>query len=402
MVVSLALMTQASAGTIFPCPSCGAPEMAFDAPSQQMKCPFCGHAAAVPPQQQAPAAPAPAQEGDAPAAEGEAPPAPAAPVGAQQERPLQEGLEQQAQQAGQGFGTPVQSMKCQTCGASVSFAGTEISKNCDFCGSQHVLQQESQRRVITPQSLVPFGVDEASAKQSFKNWLGALWFRPSDLKTKARLGAINGVYIPYWTFDAQVHSQWRAEAGHHYYEKEAYTDANGQKATRQVKKTRWEPAAGQRQDVHDDVLVVASQGLSRPIAHRLSTFDTSKLVPYDPQYLAGWRAEEYAVELPDAWQEAAKKIEQEQYSRCANDVPGDTQRSLEVQNHFSGETFKHVLLPLWIASYRYGDKPYQFLVNGQTGEIKGEAPYSWVKIILFIAAIVAVIAGIVIAVKAGG
>lgn len=372
--------------------------MAFDAPSQLMRCPYCGHTAPVPPRQQAPAQPqAPAQQ----PAEGGAPPQPQAPapVGAHQERTLQEGLQQQAQQAGQGYGTAVQTMKCQTCGATVSFAGTAISQNCDFCGSQHVLEQQSQRRVISPQSLVPFGVDEGRAKQSFKGWLGGLWFRPSDLKKKAELGAINGVYIPYWTFDAQVWSQWRAEAGHHYYEQEAYVDGNGQKQTRQVQKTRWEPAAGQRQDLHDDVLIVASQGLSREMAHRLSTFDTSKLVPYDPQYLAGWRAEEYAVELSDAWQEAQQKIEQAQYSRCGQDVPGDTHRGLQVQNQFSGETFKHVLLPLWIASYRYGGKPYQFLVNGQTGEVKGEAPLSWVKIILFILTIVAIIAGIVIATR---
>ncbi len=398
MVSSLPLMSEATAGTTFPCPGCGAPEMAFDAPSQQMKCPYCGHTAPVPPRQQAPAPAQQAPQGETAEGGQPAPQAPA-PVGAHQERSLQEGLQQQAQRAGQGYGTPVQTMKCQTCGATVSFAGTEVSKNCDFCGSQHVLEQESHRRVITPQSLVPFGVDEAKAKESFKSWLGGLWFRPSDLKKKARVGAINGVYIPYWTFDAQVYSQWRAEAGHYYYEQEAYTDSSGQKKTRQVKKTRWEPAAGQRQDVHDDVLIVASQGLSRDIAHRLSTFDTSKLVPYDPQYLAGWRAEEYAVELQDAWQEAQQRIEAEQRNRCAGDVPGDTQRGLQVQNQFSGETFKHVLLPLWIASYRYGGKPYQFLVNGQTGEVKGEAPLSWVKIILFILTIVAIIAAIVIATR---
>lgn len=391
MVTSAAPMTQASAGTTFPCPSCGAPEMAFDAPSQQMKCPFCGHAAPVPQREPATAG---AEVNGAPEVQPQEPP-----VGAQQERSLEAGLRQQAEQAGLGYGTPVKTMACQTCGATVSFAGTEISQSCDFCGSQHVLEQASQRRVITPQSLVPFGIDEASAKQSFKGWLGGLWFRPSDLKKKAAVGAINGVYIPYWTFDAQVWSQWRAEAGHHYYEQEAYTDADGQKKTRQVKKTRWEPAAGQRQDAHDDVLVVASQGLARPIAHRLSTFDTSKLVPYDPQYLAGWRAEEYAVELQEAWQEAAREIERAQHGRCAQDVPGDVHRSLQVQNQYSDETFKHVLLPLWIASYRYGGKPYQFLVNGQTGEVKGEAPLSWVKIVLFVATIVAVIAAIVMATR---
>ena len=284
---------------------------------------------------------------------------------------MAEGLQQQAQSAGEGYGTPTQSLKCQTCGATVSFAGTSISQTCDFCGSQHVLQQDSHRRVIRPQSLVPFGVDEAKAKESFKGWLAGLWFRPSDLKHKAAVGAVAGVYIPYWTFDARVHSEWRAEAGHYYYEQETYVQ-NGEKKTRQVRKTRWESAWGRRQDAHDDVLVVASQGLPRKIAQRFSTFDTSRLMPYDPRYLAGWRAEEYAVELGEAWTEAQQTIEQEQYARCGRDVPGDTHRGLQVQNQYSAETFKHVLLPLWIASYRYGDKPYRFLVNGQTGEVQGE------------------------------
>ena len=155
-----------------------------------------------------------------------------------------------------------------------------------------------------------------------------------------------------------------------------------------------------RQDAHDDVLVVASQGLPRKIAQRFSTFDTSRLMPYDPRYLAGWRAEEYAVELGEAWTEAQQTIEQEQYARCGRDVPGDTHRGLQVQNQYSAETFKHVLLPLWIASYRYGDKPYRFLVNGQTGEVQGEAPISWVKVTLFVLMILLVIVGIVIALKA--
>lgn len=363
--------------------------MSFDAVSQQLRCPFCGHAQAV----AQPSAPLPQQ----PTPAGQQPPTDAQ-VAAHQEQALAEGLQAQAQQAGEGYGTPTQTLKCQTCGAAVSFAGTSISQTCDFCGSQHVLEQQSHRRIIRPQSLVPFGVDENKAKQQFKSWLAGLWFRPSDLKHKAAVGAVAGVYIPYWTFDARVQSEWRAEAGHYYYEQET-TMEGGQKKTRQVRKTRWEPAWGRREDMHDDVLIVASQGLPRPIAHRLSTFDTRKLMPYDPRYLAGWRAEEYAVELGEAWAEAQQKIEQEQYTRCATDVPGDTHRGLQVANQFSGETFKHVLLPLWIASYRYGDKPYRFLVNGQTGEVQGEAPISWVKVVLFILTIALVIAGIVIALK---
>ena len=334
--------------------------MTWDAASQQMTCPYCGHAAQV--QRQA------------------------------QQGPSEHALDGAARQQATGYGTEVRVVQCQTCGATVSFAGASISQSCDFCGSQQVLEQSSQRNVIRPESLVPFAVNTESAKQKFDEWLGSGWFRPSDLKAQAKADGLAGMYIPFWTFDAWVDSQWRAEAGYHYYETETVMQ-NGNKVQKQVRKTRWERAHGRRRDHHDDVLVVASRGLPTKLADRLATFDTKQLQPYDPSFLAGWRAEEYAVGLDDAWAHAEKKIEEKQRAKCSKDVPGDTQRSLQVQNHYSGKTYKHILLPLWISSYNYNDKVYRFLVNGQTGEVSGEAPTSWVKVVLFILLIVAVCGG---------
>lgn len=335
--------------------------MAWDAASQQMKCPYCGHTQHVQQQQQ---------------------PAP-------QEHALDHAAQQQA---ATGYGTEVRVVTCQTCGATVSFAGSDISSRCNFCGSQQVLEQSSQRNVIRPESLLPFAVNNETAKQKFDAWLGSGWFRPSDLTSMAKSEGLAGMYIPFWTFDAWVDSQWRAEAGYYYHETETVVE-NGTKMQKQVRKTRWEPAHGHRRDFHDDVLVVASRGLPTKLADRLSTFDTKQLRPYDPNFLAGWRAEEYAIGLDDAWEHATKKIESEQWSKCSSDVPGDTQRSLQIQNRYSDKAYKHILLPLWISSYQYNGKPYRFLVNGQTGEVSGEAPTSWIKVILFIAMIIAICAG---------
>ncbi|HMY20949.1 MAG TPA: hypothetical protein PKA58_31715, partial [Polyangium sp.] len=124
---------------------------------------------------------------------------------------------------------------------------------------------------------------------------------------------------------------------------------------------------------------------------------TKALTPYRPEFLAGWRAEAYALDLMPAWDIGQTKMAHEQQSRCARDVPGDTHQNLQVHNNFAHVTFKHVLLPIWVAAYRYQDKPYQFLVNGQTGEVVGKAPYSIIKIVLFILFILAVIAGIAVA-----
>jgi predicted RNA-binding Zn-ribbon protein involved in translation (DUF1610 family) len=365
----------------FPCPKCGAPEMAWNAAAQQMHCPYCQHQMVIPAQESEPASPS----------------APPAVIDPHHERTLAEGFEIIRSQAGTGLGTEVRTIACRTCGATVSFAGVAIASACDFCGSDQVLEQESKRSLIRPQSLVPFGVEQERARAKFRTWLAGLWFRPNNLKHKAAVGEINGVYVPYWTFDAGVASQWTAQAGYYYYVTVSYTtQENGRSVqrTRQERRTRWEHASGRRSDSYDDVLVVASRGLPTTLAEKLKTFDTAQLVAYDPRYLAGWRAEEYAVELDEGWSNGKAKMERGQYVNCGRDVPGDTQRGLSVQNQFSNETFKHILMPIWIASYRYEDKPYRFLVNGQTGEVTGEAPWSWIKITLFTLLMIAIAAGI--------
>jgi hypothetical protein len=214
---------------------------------------------------------------------------------------------------------------------------------------------------------------------------------------------IGGVYVPYWTFDSTVASNWTAQAGHYYYVNETYTTTeNGESVTktRSVRKTRWVPAWGSRTDDFDDVLVCASGGLPIELARKLETFNTAALVPYSTDYLAGFKAEEYVVELNEGWHDAVDQMSVVQRSRCGNDVPGDTYRFLNVRNSYSEQTFKHVLLPIWIASYRYGEDVHRFLVNGQTGEVTGTAPWSWIKITLFSILMLGIIGGIIYAVQA--
>lgn len=352
----------AQAAQDFPCQNCGA-KLHFDAGSQSMKCPYCGAAQAVPQQQLHPAA------------------------GGGREIPIEEGL----RMAVRGYGTQVTQVSCNDCGATVNVAPGEQTAKCAFCGSHKVLSQEAASNAIRPESLVPFKIDKAGANKKFEEWLGELWFRPNDLRQMAKLQEMGGVYIPFWTFDAWVQSNWTADAGYYYYETEWYTDANGNQQTRQVQRTRWEPAAGWRRDFFDDTLVCASKGLPSELVEKFQTFDTKQLMPYSPEFLAGWRAELYAVDLMPAWGTAQTSMANVQQGRCSGDVPGDTHRNLSVNNQFSNVTFKHVLLPIWIAAYRYKDKPYQFLVNGQTGEVVGKAPWSFWKIFLFVLAILTVI-----------
>jgi hypothetical protein len=81
---------------------------------------------------------------------------------------------------------------------------------------------------------------------------------------------------------------------------------------------------------------------------------------------------------------------------CSRDVPGDTHRNLQVSSMYQGRTFKHILVPVWLATYTYGSKSFQVVVNGYTGKMAGEHPLSWVKITLAVLAVILIILTIMI------
>jgi hypothetical protein len=228
--------------------------------------------------------------------------------------------------------------------------------------------------------------------------LGRGFFRPNAVKEIAQdaRAKLHGVYLPFWTFDALTSSWWRAEAGYYYYETEQYwtTDDEGKRVqeTREVRKIRWEPASGYLQLPFDEVLAPASTSVERVMIERIYPFDTGELMPYQPGFLAGWAAEAYTVDLRQGWERGQEIIQKDVERACAAEVPGDTHRNLHVRTAFSNMTYKHVLFPVWIASYRYGDKVYHFLINGYTGEVQGEAPVSWIKVALVVFLVVAILA----------
>ncbi len=298
--------------------------------------------------------------------------------------------------ANRGLGRDVRVLSCETCDARVTFEGASTSEACPFCGSPGVLAQDANRHALRPESLIPLEVGADRVKAAFGGWIKGLWFRPNALKKTKHFSAV-GVYVPAWTYDADVHSDWSAQSGTYYYVTESYTvNVNGrnERRTRQVQKVRWRPAWGQRDDSYDDVLVIASKGIDGKLGQKLGPFAAEGLVPYGPEYLAGWRAEEYQMDLADGWSEARLRIESSQRKRCAGDVPGDTQRALKVRNEMSDVRWKHVLLPMWSVTYQFKGKPYAVLVHGQSGRIVGRAPYSWIKIILFVLVIALILAGI--------
>ena len=356
-------MSEATAQKKFSCPACGA-EARWNPEKQALICPFCGTTS-------------PAQiELTATGEE------------VIKEHDLVAGL-RGIPDARRGWDAKRISVRCQSCQAISVFDPARVGQRCDFCGSTALVPYEEIKEAFRPESLLPMKAGEAEVRDTIRTWYGNRWFAPNALKRRALTDTVRGLYIPYWTFDAQVHADWTAESGYYYWETEHYTDAQGKSQTRQVRKIRWQPSSGSLDHFFDDELVPASRGVAPELLRRIEPFPTKELVPYNAGYLSGWVVERYQIDLVTAAQTARERMDEELRSLCAAEVPGDTHRNLQVEADYSGQTYKHILTPIWLLTYNYGRKSYQVLINGYTGAIAGRYPKSWVKITLAVLAILA-------------
>jgi DNA-directed RNA polymerase subunit RPC12/RpoP len=268
---------------------------------------------------------------------------------------------------------------CPNCAAQVEFSNETHALECPFCATP-VVADTGESRHIKPKGVVPFELEERAAQKAMSDWLGKLWFAPNGLQAYARKGRrMEGIYVPFWTYDAESQSRYSGARGTTYYVSETVM-VDGKRETRQVAKIRWTPVSGRVRRFFDDVLVLASKSLPKRYTDALEPWDLSALAPYQPQFLAGFRAEAYAVDLEQGFHEARAHMDRVIERDVRFDIGGDRQRISDIDTSLSDVTFKHVLLPVWMAAYKYRGKTYRFVVNGQSGRVQGERPYSAWKI----------------------
>ncbi|MBA2431744.1 MAG: zinc ribbon domain-containing protein, partial [Chthoniobacterales bacterium] len=146
-------------------------------------------------------------------------------------------------------------------------------------------------------------------------------------------------------------------------------------------------ASGSLTHFFDDELVPASQGVPADLLRKIEPFPTKELAPYDAGYVSGWVVEQYQIDLVAAAAHSRELMDGKLRQLCAAQIPGDTHRNLQVDADYSQQTFKHILLPIWLLTYQYGARTFRVLANGFTGTVGGKYPKSWIKITLLVIAL---------------
>lgn len=344
-----------------PCPSCGN-ELKYSADKQELSCNYCGYSEQI-------------AKDDTKV----------------RERDLAEALEQMKSYVPEASGNKV--FKCKNCDAQFMIELDNVKVNCGFCGSTKVNLEAFEHRFIQPVGIIPFYISKIEAQAKFKEWIGRSFFNPSKLKHLAALEDLHGVYIPFWTFDAETKSSWSGEAGR-YHTTTRMVNVKGRPQRQKVQEVIWNRKSGSLEHFFDDILVVGSQGLRQNEIERILPFRMEEVVSYDPRFLMGWETEIYRLEVDEAFLKAEHIMDFKIRNMCSAQLGGDTQRNLHVSSEKWGETFKHIILPIWIATYMYNNKIYHFMINGQTGRVYGKKPLSWVKIALLILMFVFFIVGV--------
>ena len=281
-------------------------------------------------------------------------------------------------------------ISCHKCGAESSFDESLKSIGCPYCNSPLIESDIHEERLIKPSYLLPFKVTDREMQVHVNKWLSKLWFAPNKLKTRSTYSnKLQGVYIPCWTYDAQTNTNYSGERGDHY----TVTVGSG-KNRRTETRTRWSFRTGHISLFFDDIMVPASKIINSEIMSKISNWDTKNMVESNNQFLSGFITEKYVINMNKGYEVARKIMGSRIQDAVKRDIGGDRQRIHSVNTKISNIKFKLILLPVYMSSYTYHNKLYHFFVNGRTGRVTGDRPYSTAKITLTILFVIFILVGV--------
>jgi RNA polymerase subunit RPABC4/transcription elongation factor Spt4 len=260
--------------------------------------------------------------------------------------------------------TGAKNFGCKNCGASMVYDAQSLALKCPFCGSVD-LEEQGTKGILAPDLVIPFRISTSEAESRLRAWLGSSFWYPKDLRTAAQHTEIKGVYVPFWIFAARVETHWAGDSNR---------VPLGASAS-------WYPLSGYRENSYDELWIPASEGLSTHELYAVSPFDTHEALPPDKADLALATVEQFSVSRKYARPLAQAQLENLETQAVTSEVGGGM-RNVRVNVLMKDATSRAALVPIFVMAYRYRDRLFRFVLNGQTGKATGSAPKSITKIVV--------------------
>lgn len=278
-----------------------------------------------------------------------------------------------------GLGVDRRELACEGCGAVLALDPAAMASTCPFCASNQVaVRDHASSPTLRPGALLPFAVTGQELARKVTTWLGQGWLHPAGLSDLARVDRFVGVYVPYWVFAADLPCTWRAEIGTERTERRWNSDEKRWE-TETVIDWRWESGSHAFAVRHQ--LVPGTERLSAVLLGRIEPrFDLSGLATYQPELLAGFQAQSADVGLATGWERGRSKMRDAARDATRASIHERHVRSFSMEADLANESWRHVMLPVWVSAYRYEGRTFVVLVDGRTGAVEGQKPVAWWKV----------------------
>jgi len=260
-----------------------------------------------------------------------------------------------------GHGKPLQEQvfHCNGCGAEFILPPRQISSNCAYCDSPHVVSLEKTKELLAPDGIIPHVFDQKRAVKMLIDWVN-----DNHITPEKKVDLPRGLYLPLWTFDVGGYIDYTYEVVDNFQdETDLYSGRFGQKKVTRFSSTY--PI------LENDLPIPASRKPSAVFLRLVDSFDMKSIKSYDPRYLANWPAEIYDVPMSAASLDARSQT----FAKFKRDLPVLVNQSNIVNTSSANlmiESFKLNLLPVWMTELPFDGREHLVLINGQNGVISSD------------------------------
>lgn len=279
-----------------------------------------------------------------------------------------------------GMGEITQVKSCGNCSSLIAYHPNAVPGRCPVCNQNEFTDVKNSPKTLEPKNILPFTVPEHRARKILRRHLRKRrpWMLPAKIFKTYRPEQLRAAYIPAYLMDVYVRASWEGKGGFR-----IPVNNKGKVTEKEV----WEPVTGYYENFYENQFTLASPKIDKSVFDQINDFPLRDLVAFDPGYLESFPAEVTEKDPNDSVKDAEKSIDDAVKSQAQSKIKAEKTKDLKITSDKEALTWQHVLLPVWISSFTYRKKTFQYLINGKTGKVAGDKPLSLPRILILIGTI---------------